>query len=153
MKTIFIILILLLTSCASSPTQFPVDKNITINILTKGPKGCHQQARFDFPTLAFFAKDFHLSQTFSVKNLNGKVINHYRSDFEVIQLKPDRSRFKISILTYDQDSSKLVDINLTFMSSGQFFASASRFKSSDPELGFVEVLIGDDAFFSHHGAK
>jgi hypothetical protein len=130
-------------------SPFPLKQDIIINVLIKGPKGCLQQGRFEFPGLSFFLDNLQLTQKFELKDSDKKVIGHFRTDVEVTQISKDRSRFKIAMITFDTDAKpeKLVDVAIAFMSSGNFFAYATRFEAPDPKLGFAEILIGDDLFF------
>jgi hypothetical protein len=130
-------------------SPFPLKQDIIVNVLIKGPKGCLQQGRFEFPGLEFFKDDFVLNQSFELKDDNKKSLGHYRTDIEVSELSKDRSRFKIALITFDVDAKpeKLVDVAIAFMSGGNYFAYATRFESPDPKLGFAEVLIGDSLFF------
>jgi hypothetical protein len=87
-----------------------------------------------------------MSKEFEIKDLKEKVVGHYRSDF-LVEKETDE-HYKVVVMTYDiaKKPEKLVDVGITFMESGKFFAVISRFEAPDPKLGFVEVAIYDEGY-------
>lgn len=132
----------------------PLKQDIYINVLSKGPKGCFQQARTVLKDFEFFRDGVKIEWPISIRSYDKK--NIIEKDIANIEVNWDKilKAWKVSILIYDpfKDEKnnqflKARSLTFTFPEPSTLLAYTASWRHPREARTWNEVLVGNRLFF------